>query len=224
VFAYIDLERDGAYAEYTVAEEKAVARKPASIDHVKAAAVPVTALTAWQALVDTAGLKAGQTALIHGGAGGVGTMAIQIAKIRGARVIATASAGNLDYLKSLGADQAIDYKATRFEDAVKGVDVVLDTIGGDTQERSWKVLKKGGVLVALFDPPAQDKAKELGVRAADLVVRPNAEELGEIGELIDAGRIQVVVSEVFPLREVQRAHAQIETHHTRGKLVLRVVE
>jgi NADPH:quinone reductase-like Zn-dependent oxidoreductase len=224
VFAHFDLKRDGAYAEYVLMLEADAVLKPTSIDHARAASVPVTGLTAWQTLIETAQIQPGQTVLIHGGAGGVGTMAIQIAKIRGARVIATASAGNLDYLKSLGADEVIDYRATRFEDVVKDVDVVLDLIGKDTQERSWQVLKKGGILVSIVDPPSQERAQALGVRAAQVFTRPHAEQLAEIARLIDAGRIKPVVSSIFPLSEAHRAHEQIETRHTRGKLVLRVAE
>jgi NADPH:quinone reductase-like Zn-dependent oxidoreductase len=222
VFAYLALTRGGGYAEYVVMAEAEAAPKPTSIDHVQAASVPVVALTAWQSLVDKAQLQPGQTVLIHGGSGGVGTMAIQIAKIRGARVIATGSARNLDYLKSLGADEVIDYGATRFEDVVKDVDVVFDLVGKDTQERSWQVIKKGGILVSVREPGAEEKAKERGVRAAYVLVQPHAEQLAEIARLIDAGRIKPVVSETFSLAEVQRAHQQIETRHTRGKLVLRV--
>jgi NADPH:quinone reductase-like Zn-dependent oxidoreductase len=224
VYAYPPLERNGAYSEYIAVPEQAVALKPASMDHTQAAAVPVGALTAWQALVDTAGLQAGQTVLIHGGSGGVGTLAVQIAKARGARVLATASARNQDYLKSLGADVAIDYQATRFEDVAKDIDVVLDGVGGDTQERSFQVLKRGGVLVSLKGQPSQEKAQAFGVRAKGILVQPNGEQLAAIAKLIDEGRLKVVVSETFPLREAGRAHAQIETRHTRGKLVLRIHE
>jgi NADPH:quinone reductase-like Zn-dependent oxidoreductase len=224
VFAYPDLRRGGAYAEYLILREPEAALKPASIDHVHAAAVPVTGLTAWQALVETAQLKPGQTVLVHGGAGGVGTMAVQIAKARGARVIATASARNLDHVKSLGADQVIDYNAARFEQAVKDVDIVLDTVGGDTQERSYQVLRKGGILVAVTGRPSPEKAQALGVRAVHILVRPDAAQLAEIGKLIDEGRVKPVVSEALPLAEVRRAHEQIQTKHTRGKIVLRVAE
>jgi NADPH:quinone reductase-like Zn-dependent oxidoreductase len=224
VYSYLDLHRNGAYAQWVIVQEREAALKPTSIDHVKAAAVPVGALTAWQGLVEHAALKPGQTVLIHGAAGGVGTMAVQVAKVRGARVIATGSARNLDYLKSLGADEVIDYQAKRFEEVVKGIDVVFDMVGDDTQERSWKVLKKGGVLVSIRSEPSKEKAQALGVRSAYFHVRPDAEQLAEIGRLIDAGRIQATVSEVIPLEDVQRAHAQVETRHTRGKVVLRVAE
>jgi NADPH:quinone reductase-like Zn-dependent oxidoreductase len=224
VYSCLDVHRNGAYAEWVIVQEREAAFKPTSIDHVKAAAVPIGALTAWQGLIEHAGLKPGQTVLIHGASGGVGTMAVQIAKTRGARVIATGSARNLDYLKALGADEVIDYQAKRFEEVVKDIDVVFDTVGEDTQERSWKVLKKGGILVSIRSEPSQEKAQALGVRAVYFHAQPNAEQLADLGRLIDAGRIQVTVSEVIPLKDVARAHAQVETRHTRGKVVLRVAE
>ncbi len=224
VFAYSDLRRGGAYAEYLVLPEREVAARPRTLDAVQAAAVPLTGLTAWQALVELAQLAPGQTVLIHGGAGGVGTMAIQLAKARGARVIATGSADNLEYLQSLGADQVIDYRATRFEDVVKDVDVVLDSIAGETQEHSWQVLKKGGILVSLLDSSAPKKAEAHGVRGAWFLVRPEADQLAALAQLIDAGKIRVVVSEVLPLEDIRRAQELIADKHTRGKIVLRVAE
>jgi len=224
VFALSDLRRGGAYAEYIALPEKEVVPRPRTLDAVHAAAVPLTGLTAWQALVEHAQLGPGQTVLIHGGSGGVGTMAIQLAKARGARVIATGSAHNLEYLESLGADEVIDYRATRFEDVVKEVDVVLDPIAGDTMERSWQVLKKGGILVSLLDSSAPQKAQAHGVRGAWFLVRPEAEQLTELAQLIDAGKIRVVVSQVLPLQEIRRAQELIQGKHTRGKLVLRVTE
>lgn len=224
VFAYLPGGRDGALAEYVVAREADVLPKPRSLDHVQAAAIPLTGVTAWKSLVETANLSAGQSVLIHGGSGGVGTMAVQIAKARGARVIATASAKNLEHLRSIGADQVIDYEATRFEDVVKDVDVVLDTVGKDTQERSFKVLKKGGLLVAIVGKPSEEKAKEFGVRAVRVGAGPNTAQLAEVARLVDEGRIRPVVSEIFPLKEARRALEQVKTGHTRGKLVLRVVD
>jgi NADPH:quinone reductase-like Zn-dependent oxidoreductase len=224
VYAHTDLRRDGTYAEYVVVREREVAPRPRTLDAVRAAGVPLTALAAWQALFDTANLQPGQTVLIHAGAGGVGTMAIQLAKAKGARVITTASAHNHAFLRELGADEVIDYRATRFEEVVKDVDVVLDTIGGETQERSWRVLKPGGFLVSLLDPPSPERARAQGVRAAHLLVRPSATQLEEVGQLIDAGRVRPVISQVLPLSEARRAHELSQTKHTRGKLVLRVAE
>ncbi|MDI1443034.1 NADP-dependent oxidoreductase [Polyangium sp. 6x1] len=224
VFAYLSGGRDGAFAEYVTANEADVLPKPKTVDHVHAAAIPLTGVTAWKSLVETANLSAGQTVLIHGGSGGVGTMAVQIAKARGARVIATASAKNLEHLRSIGADQVIDYQATRFEDVVKDVDVVLDTVGKDTQERSYKVLKKGGLLVVIVGKPSPEKAQEFGVRAVRVGAGPNAAQLAEVARLVDEGRIRPVVSEIFPLQDTRRALEQIKTGHTRGKAVIRVVD
>src|SRR5216117_2519285 len=194
VFAYVSLNKGGGYAEYALATEGEAAPKPKSLNYVEAAAVPVVALTAWQALIDTAKLSAGQTVLIHGGSGGVGTFAIQIAKARGAKVIATASTANQDLLKKLGADVAIDYTKTRFEDVAKDVDVVLDSVGKDTLARSYGVVKKGGFIVTLVSRIDQAELDKHGIRGASLSVNPDSSELAEIGTLIDANKIKIVVS------------------------------
>jgi NADPH:quinone reductase-like Zn-dependent oxidoreductase len=224
VYAYIGLKEGGGYAEYAIATEKEVAAKPKSIGYVEAAAIPVVALTAWQALIDTAKLSAGQTVLIHGGSGGVGSFAIQIAKSRGAKVIATASTPNQDFLKQLGADVAIDYTKTKFENAAKDVDVVLDSVGKDTLARSYRVLKKGGFIVSLVARPDQAELTKRQIRGAPLDVEPNSEELAEIGRLIDEQKIKVVVSQTFPLNEAAKAQQQADTGHTRGKIVLKVAD
>lgn len=223
VFAYMSIQRGGGYAQYAVVAESEAAMRPKSVDDVHAAATPLAALTAWQALIDTAGLKEGQTVLIHGGAGGVGHFAVQIAKARGAKVIATASADNQAFLKELGADVTVDYRAQKFEDFAKDVDVVLDPIGGETQTRSIECLKPGGFLVSIVQPPDQAKLKERGVRGAVFLVKPNGEELAEIARLIDAGRIRPDVRGTYPLAEAAKAQAESETGHGRGKIVL-VVE
>jgi NADPH:quinone reductase-like Zn-dependent oxidoreductase len=222
VYARPDIARNGAYAEYIVAKESEVALKPKSVDHVKAAAIPLAALTAWQALFDTAGLKSGQKVLIHGASGGVGSFAAQLAKWKGAHVIGTASGRNQSFLRELGVDEPIDYEKTRFEDVVHDVDVVLDTIGGDTQNRSWKVLKKGGILVSIVSPPSAEEAAKHGVRSGYVFVQPNATQLAEIAKLVDSGKLKPVVETVLPLAEARRAHEQSETDHTRGKIVLKV--
>jgi NADPH:quinone reductase-like Zn-dependent oxidoreductase len=197
--------------------------KPASLDHFQAAALPHVGLTTWRALIETANLSKGQTVLIHGAAGGVGSFAVQLAKWRGARVIGTASAGNLAFLRELGADQVIDYNTTRFEDVVQGVDVVLDTIGGDTQERSWGVLKPGGILLALVQPPSPEQAAAHGVRAQMVGGYPPAGAiLNEITALVDSGQIRPVVSSVLPLHDIQKAHSLVEGRHVRGKIVMQV--
>jgi NADPH:quinone reductase-like Zn-dependent oxidoreductase len=224
VFAYTDLKRGGGYAEYAVATEVEAAPKPNSLTYESAAAVPIVALTAWQALIDTAKLNAGQTVLIHGGSGGVGTFAIQIAKARGAKVIATASTANQDLLKELGADTSIDYTKQKFEDIAKDVDVVLDSVGKDTLARSYGVVKKGGFIVSIVASPDHTELDKYGIRGAPLSVEPNADELTEIGSLIDAKKIKVIVTQTFPLSEAMKAQEQVATRHTRGKIVLKVAE
>jgi NADPH:quinone reductase-like Zn-dependent oxidoreductase len=213
VFAYVSLENNGGYAQYAVTTERETALKPKSLAYVEAAAVPIVALTAWQALIDTAKLRPGQTVLIHGGSGGVGTFAIQIAKARGARVIATASTANQDLLKQLGADLAIDYTKQKFEDVAKDVDVVLDSIGKDTLARSYGVVRKGGFIVSLVARPDRDELNKRGIRGAALSVEPNSDELAEIGKLIDEGKIKVIVSQTFPFRKPskRRSRSQLVT-------------
>jgi NADPH:quinone reductase-like Zn-dependent oxidoreductase len=189
---------------------------------VEAAAVPMGALTAWQALVDVAQLHSGQTILIHGGSGGVGNFAVQIAKARGAHVIATASTSNQDLLKQLGADEAIDYTKTKFEKVAHDVDAVLDPIGRDTLARSYGVVKKGGIVMSLVARPDPVELKKRGIRGASISVHPDAEDLAEIAQLIDAGKVKPIVTKVLPLSEAIAAQRQAATHHTRGKVVLRI--
>jgi len=223
VYSRPDISRDGSYAEYMVVKESEVALKPKSIDYVTAAAVPLAALTAWQALFDNAKLAAGQTILIHGAAGGVGHFAVQFAKLKGARVIATASPRNHEFLRSLGADQVIDYNTTKFEDVVHDADVVLDTITGETADRSYQVLKKGGIYVSILAPPSQEKAAAFGVRVGHTFVQPSVPQLDEIAKLIDSGKVKVIIEKVFPLAEAAAAQDLNATKHTRGKIVLRVI-
>ena len=198
--------------------------KPPSLSFTEAAAVPLAALTAWQALVDTAQLKAGQTVLIHGGSGGVGSFAVQIAKARGARVLATASTANQDLLKQLGAEIPIDYTTAKFEEIAKDVDVVLDAVGRDTLARSYAVVKKGGIVCTLRSPPDPAELEKCAIRGAAIAVRPNADDLAEITKLIEAKKIKPIVSEVLPLTEAAKADEQAETHHTRGKVVLKIAD
>ena len=214
----------GGWAEYITVKQWEVAAKPNTLNFAEAAAVPMGALTAWQALVDTAQLHPGQTILVHGGSGGVGSFAVQIAKARGARVIATASTANQDLLKQLGADVAIDYTKTRFEDVAKDVDAVLDPVGKETLARSYGVVKKGGIVMSLVARPDPVELEKRGIRGAAISVHPDAEDLAEIARLIDAGKIKPVVTEVLPLSEAIAAQRQAETHHTRGKLVLRIAD
>jgi NADPH:quinone reductase-like Zn-dependent oxidoreductase len=214
----------GGYAEYAVATDGEAALKPKSISFVEAAGVPLAALTAWQALIDVAKIDKGQTVLIHGGSGGVGSFAIQIAKARGAKVIATASTSNQDLLKQLGADVAIDYTKQKFEDVAKDVDVVLDSVGKDTLARSYGIVKKGGLIASLVARPDQAELDKYGIRGAPISVKPNASELAEITKLIDEKKIKPVVSEVLPLTEAVKAQEQAATHHTRGKIVLKIAD
>lgn len=222
VYSRPDLARDGGYAEYIVIREALVALKPRSIDHVRAAAVPLAAMTAWQVLFDAAGLSPGQSVLIHAAAGGVGSFAVQLAKWKGAYVAGTASERNQDLLRDLGADEMIDYRAVAFETVVRDMDVVFDTVGGETQARSWTVLKKGGILVSIIDPPSAAEAAAHGVRQAYWFLEPKLIELEEITALIDAGKLRPVVETVLPLAEARRAHEISQTGHARGKIVLKV--
>jgi NADPH:quinone reductase-like Zn-dependent oxidoreductase len=223
VYSRPDSSRDGAYAEYITVKEAEVAFKPRSIDHIHSGAIPHACLTAWQAIFDTAGLSAGQKILIHAAAGGVGSFAVQLAKWKGAHVIGAASGRNQSFLRELGVDEPLDYEKTRFEDLVRGVDVVFDTIGGDTLRRSWKVLKKGGILVSIAARPSADEAAKSGVRQAYIFMTPNGPELTEIAGLVDSGKLKAVVETVLPLADARRAHELSQMGHTRGKIVLRVV-
>ena len=214
----------GGWADYVTVKEFEVAPKPKSLNFVESAAVPMGALTAWQALVDVAKLQPGQTVLIHGGSGGVGSFAIQIAKARGARVIATASTTNQALLKQLGADVAVDYTKTKFEDVAKDVDAVLDPVGKETLARSYNVIKKGGIVMSLVARPDPAQLEKNGIRGAGISVHPDAEDLAEIAQLIDAGKIKPIVTQVLPLSEAIAAQQQAATHHTRGKVVIRIAE
>jgi NADPH:quinone reductase-like Zn-dependent oxidoreductase len=224
VYAMIGYGRDGAEAEFTLALPDELVPKPRTLDFVQAA-VPLTALTAWQAFFDHASLVAGQTVLIHGAAGGVGVFAVQLARWAGAQVIATASARNRDFLRELGASAVIDYTTTRFEEVVHDVDLVFDLVGGDTLVRSWQVVKPGGVLVSVVSPrPSFAEAKAHDVRPVWFIVEPNREQLIQIGALIDAGRIRPIIETVLPLSQARQAYEQGARGHTRGKIVLRVVD
>lgn len=218
----------GGYAEYVTAPSRQFVRKPASIGHEAAAAVPLAALTAWQILVDTADVRPGQRVLVHAAAGGVGHFAVQFARHLGARVVGTASAARHAWLAGLGADELIDYTATRFEDEVKDVDVVIDLVGDghdSTSTRSLRVLRPGGLLVAVpsgVSPELAAAADAAGVRTSGFLVEPDGPALTRVAELIDAGKAEVAVERVYPLDQASRAHADGETNRTRGKLVLDV--
>ena len=208
----------GAYAEYIAVKESMTVAKPESVDHIHAAAIASASLAAWRALFETAELEAGQKVLIHGATGGVGGFAVQLAHAKGIHVIGTASQRNQAYLKELGADEAIDYAAVRFEDVVRDVDAVFDT-----QARSWKVLKRGGILVSIAQPPSQAEAEKYGVRATMALNEMKAESLNAITQLVDSGKLRAVVDTVLPLSEARRAQELIQTGHTRGKIVLQVI-
>lgn len=222
VYARPDMARDGAYAEYIVVRASEIALKPKSLDFVHAAAVPLSALTAWQSLFDAGNLEQGQKILIHAGAGGVGHYAIQLAHWKGAHVITTASAHNEDFVRVLGAAEVIDYTGTRFEDTVRDVDMVFDTVGGDVQQRSWQTLKRGGILVSILALTVPGDAEQRGWRSTYVFVQPSAEQLAQLARLIDAGKVKPVVENVLPLSQAAQAHILIQSAHTRGKIVLRV--
>jgi NADPH:quinone reductase-like Zn-dependent oxidoreductase len=218
VYGLNDWYRDGAQAEYCVARVGDFATKPASIDHVHAAATPISALTAWQGLIERGRLVTGERVLIHGAAGGVGSFAVQLAAWRGAHVAGTASQANLDFVRGLGADKVIDYRATRFEDVVRDMDVVFDTVGGETLERSWGVVKRGGRVVTIA--ASGEGAADARTRSAFFIVAPSRRQLEEIGWLIDSGAIRPIVGGVFPLADARQAYRHKPAH---GKPVLRVV-
>lgn len=222
VYGYTSLFRDGAYAEFTIAKPTEIALKPASLDFVQAAAIPIAALTTWQALFSTASLQENQKVLIHAASGGVGSIAVQMAKAKGAYVIGTASARNADFVRELGVDEFIDYQSTPFETVVHDMDVVLDTIGGETQVRSFGVLRKDGFLVSIVEPPSQELAAQHGVRSAMVAAQPNADQLREITELIDSGKVKPFVETVLPLKEARQAHEMSQSGRTRGKIVFQV--
>ena len=220
---YALLDRDhGGYTQYVALSADLCAPKPAKLDYTAAAAVPLAAITAWQGLFDQGELMPGQRVLIHGGGGGVGHFAIQLAKSRGAEVITTVSAEDKEFVQSIGADQVIDYKAEKFEEKVKDVDLVFDLVDGETQERSWQVLKDGGTLISTLSQPSSARAMEHHARVTSYMAQPNAEELQQIGKLIDEGKIRPHVEITFPLERAAEAQRRLESAHTRGKVVLQV--
>jgi NADPH:quinone reductase-like Zn-dependent oxidoreductase len=211
-----------AYAEFVVAQENEIALKPRCVEFFQAAGIPLAALTAWQALFEAGELMKGQRVLIHGAAGGVGGFAVQLAKINGAYVIGTSSKRNESFLRELGVDQVIDYRTTRFENEVRDVDLVLDTRGGETQDRSWSVLRQGGTLVSIVEPPSQPEAAKHRAKAKLVTHHPNARELEEITRWVERGKLKVFVDPLLSLAEVKRAHEISQLGHTRGKIVLQV--
>lgn len=222
VFSRPDIKRNGTYAEFVAIREDEAAHKPKTISHAEAATLPLAGITAWEALVTAANLSAGQRVLIHAGSGGVGSLAIQLAKSRGAHVIATTSERNVALVKSLGADEVIDYRAQPFEQAVKDVDVVFDTVGGKVQEASWSVLKPGGILVSIVGQPSAERAKACGARSAFVFIQPNAEILAQLAELVDAGTMRPIVGAEFALKDMAKAHALSQSGRAVGKIVIYV--
>ena len=212
----------GGYADKVVLDEAAIARKPREIDHIHAAAIPLAGQTAWQGLFRYGQLKAGQAVLIHGGSGGVGHFAVQFAKAKGARVLTTVSTERLGFARSLGADVVIDYKTQRFEDLAQDLDMVFDLIDGETRERSWKLLKKGGVLVSTLTEPSQETAARHGVRALRYTVEADGKELDEILRLVASGRVKPHVQKTYPLAEAAQALSSVEQGDSVGKIVLTV--
>ncbi|MEU6348561.1 NADP-dependent oxidoreductase [Streptomyces sp. NPDC047072] len=215
----------GSHAEYVLAPVRALTRKPASIDHTEAGALPLVSLTAWQALVEHAELRPGQRVLVHAAAGGVGHVAVQIAKARGAYVIGTASAGKHEFLRGLGVDEVIDYRETDFTEAVKDVDVVLDTLGGETSVRSLRVLRPGGVVVSILPVGSAEfdaEAERLGVRGVRMLVDADRADMNAIADLVEQGKLRATIAGTFPLAGAAEAHALGDTGRTTGKLVLTV--
>jgi NADPH:quinone reductase-like Zn-dependent oxidoreductase len=224
VYGRPDIGRNGAYAEYIAVKESELARKPKSLDHIHSAAIPLAGLTAWQALFDAGGLQPGQKVLIQAAAGGVGHLAIQFAKLRELYVAGTASGRNQEFLKQLGCDLSINYETTRFEEAVHDFDAVVESMGGEVRKRSWGMLKKGGILVALIGPPpAEEDAKTHGVRSAIIWAQTKPDQLAEFARLADSGQLRPEIAAVFPLRDAAQGHQMSATEHVRGKIVLQVV-
>ncbi len=214
----------GSFAEFVLADIKVAARKPKNVGHVEAAALPLTGVSAWQALVDHIVLSRGKKILIHGGAGGIGTMAIQVAKYLGAYVATTVSAKDMQYARELGADEIIDYKNQSFQDMLNNFDAVFDTVGGDTYEKSFKVLRKGGIIVSMLEQPNQKLMKQYGVSAIGQFTQVNSERLSRVAELAEKGVIKVHVDKIYPLERAREALEFLQTGHPRGKVVLKMKE
>ena len=222
VFFYAEFARGGSYAEYVAVDASQVALKPRTVPFAAAAALPTPGQAAWTALMDTARVEPGMRVLIHGGAGALGSVAVQLAKAQGLHVIATASGAGVDLVKSLGADEVIDYRQQPFQNVVKGVDVVLDTLGGPTQEASWATLKPGGILVATAVPPSPERAATVGVRAAFVFTPPRGAVLAQLAQRVDAGQLRLLVGQEFALSDAAQAHRLGESGQARGKMILHV--
>ncbi|MEX1125342.1 MAG: NADP-dependent oxidoreductase [Acidimicrobiia bacterium] len=223
VMGLIPFDLDGAAAEYAIVRARDVAPKPGSVDHLHAAAIPLSGLAAWQALTEQSSVKAGDRVLIHGGAGGVGCFAVQIAHELGAKVFATASDRDVDFVHDLGADSVIDYRRERFEDAVPNVDIVIDTVGGDVMVRSFEVLRPGGTLVTIAGRPPPVTSRRSDIEVRFFIVEAFRGHLVEMARLAEAGRLRTFVDRVFPLAEAASAYEYALTGHPRGKVILDVV-
>lgn len=222
VFFYAEFARGGSYAEYVAVDASQVALKPRTMPFAAAAALPTPGQAAWTALMDTAQVEPGMRVLIHGGAGALGSVAVQLAKAQGLHVIATASGAGVDLVRSLGADEVIDYRQQQFQNLVNGLDVVLDTLGGPTQEASWETLKPGGILVATAMPPAPKRAAAAGVRAAFVFTAPRGDVLALLAAQVDAGQLRLLVGQEFALNDAAQAHRLGESGQARGKMILHV--
>ena len=221
VYARPDIARDGSYAEFIAVRASEIAAKPSKANWQQAAAVPLAALTAWQSLIEGAAVQAGERVLVHAGAGGVGSFAIQLAKSRGAYVITTTSSKNVDLVKSLGADEVIDYTKQDFSQ-LRNIDVVFDTLGGEIQDKSWQTLKQGGRLISIISMPSEEQAASVGGKALFCFVQPSAQQLNELAKMIDADQLKIVIDSVFPLTDVIGAHAKSATGRAVGKIVIQV--
>lgn len=222
VYSRPDISRNGTYAEYVAVREHEVAKKPGTVSHIEAGVLPLAGITAWEALVTVGQVKPGQRVLVHAAAGGVGSLAVQIAKAHDAHVIATASAPNRALVESLGADEFIDYHARPLREAVRDVDLVVDTIGGGTQEASWHVMAPGGLLVSIVSDPAAGAARWPRLRGAFLFIQPNAPVLERLAALVDAGTLRPIVCAEFALENIRQAHALSESGRATGKIALHV--
>ena len=222
VYGLLDFWRDGAAAEYVAARASDLAPKPRSLSFIHSAAIPLSGLTAWQSLFDYARLSKGETVLVHGAGGGVGTFAVQLARWRGAHVFATCSREKSDLVRSLGAERVLDYSRVSFQDELGNLDVVLDTVGGEVLDNSWKVLRRGGSLVTIVGDASEETAAKYGVKGFSILVEPNRSELVEIARLVDAGEVKPVVDAVFPLSRAREAYERGLGGHSRGKLILKI--
>jgi alcohol dehydrogenase len=212
----------GSYAEFTPVKAGQVAAKPQSIDFITAAAIPLAGASAYQALVEHINLQTGQKVLIHGGAGGIGVFAIQLAKTLGAYVATTASSEDAEFVKSLGADEVIDYKNQKFEEVLKDYDAVFDTVGGETNKKSYQILKSGGVLVSMVDGPDEQLVKKYGVKYVQQMTQTNQDKLSKLAGLVDQGKLKVTVDKTFPLGQASEALAYLQNNHPKGKVVINV--